>query len=189
MLEQLRERLSDLRNGAAEDEPDEPLRLDSLRLLAAEMLLVTGIGATMDVLTRAREAQKDRIPGIRMRSDLPLAAIWGPALVAPVAAAAHLRLARGPAPDTERASRVLDAAVIGLGVAELATSALGLQSRRRTPSLIPLALASAGLLGLVVTHRENVAEREQQRLEKRARIVERLVPQRRARLDRIVVHV
>ncbi len=189
MLEQLRERLTHLRNGAGEPEDAGDSRPDALRLLAAEMLLVTGIGATMDVLTRAREAQKDRIPGLNMPSDLPLAAVWGPVLVAPVAAAAHVRLSRGSSPETERASRILDAAVIGLGLAEVVTSLFGRQARRRTPSLVPLALASAGLLGLVVTHREREAEREQERLEKRARIVERLVPRRRARLDRIVVHI
>lgn len=189
MLEQLRERLPARWNTDDPADEDESPRMDPLRLLAAELLLVTGIGATIDVLTRAREAQKDRIPGLRSRGDLPLASVWGPALIAPVAAAAHVRVARDASPQAERASRVLDAAVIGLGLVELATSLTGLQTRRRTPSLAPLALASAGLLGLVITHRERALEEEQARLRKRARIVERLVPQRRARLDRIVVHV
>jgi hypothetical protein len=188
MLEELRSRLP--RRWTEDDETDDTRtgRLDPLRLLAAELLLVTGIGATLDVLSRTREAQKDRIPG-RHGGDVPLAAVWGPALLAPVAAAAHARLAGGHSAPAERASRILDTAVIGLGVAELATSVTGLQAHRRPPSLVPLALASAGLLGLVVAHREKQVEREQERLERRARIVERVVPQRRAKLDRIVVHV
>jgi hypothetical protein len=188
MLEQLRERFPSRWNGA-DDDRGGANRFDSLRLLAAELLLVTGIGATLDVLARAREAQKDRIPGRHSRGDLPLAAVWGPALLAPVAAAAHLRLAQGPSAEAERASRLLDSAVIGLGVAELASSVTGLQSRKRPPSLVPLALASAGLLGLVITQREREEEREHRRLERRAQIVERLVPRRRPKLDRIVVHV
>jgi hypothetical protein len=189
MLEQLRERLGTPWNTPEEQDEGDQTRFDALRLLAAELLLVTGIGATVDVLTRAREAQKDRIPGLRTRGDLPLAAVWGPALLAPVAAAAHVRLARDPSQEATRASQLLDAAVIALGVAELASSVTGMQARKRTPSLAPLALASAGLLGLVITHRERAVEEEQHRLRRRARIVERLVPQRRARLDRIVVHV
>lgn len=188
MLEKLRKRLpARWTDDDQEESPGWP-HLDSLRLLAAELLLVTGVGATIDVLTRAKAAQRDRIPGLPSTSDVPLAAVWGPALVAPLAAVAHLRLASGESPEAARASRFLDSAVIGLGLAELATSATGFRSER-TPSLVPLALASAGLLGLVITRREREVEHEQRQLARRARIVERLVPRRRPRLDRIVVHV
>lgn len=189
MLEQLRQRVPDaLSHTLAGKEPSN--RLATLRMLAAELLVVTGVGATLDVLGRAREAQRDRIPGTSVgRSETPLAAVWGPSLIAPLAAAAHLRQAGEPSRSAARASRFLDSAIVGLGLAELAGSLTGLQSRRRTPSLVPLALASAGLLGLAVSQRERQIEREHRDLERRAKVVERLVPRRRARFDRIVVHV
>jgi hypothetical protein len=192
MLEDLRQRISDRWTGTEEEDADEEIsleNLDSLRLLAAELLLVTGIGATLDVLSRSRSSQRDRIPGRASLGDAPLAAVWGPALVAPFAAASHLRQATGPSPRAARASRFLDTALIGLGVAEFASSLTGFQLQKRTPSLVPLALASAGLLGLVVARREREVERDIHALERRAEIVERLVPRRRSRLDRIVVHV
>jgi hypothetical protein len=189
MLDQLRQHIPDGWIGAAEDDDDPETGLDPLRVVAAEMLLVTGIGATLDVLARARDSQRDRIPGQSGSGDVPLAAVWGPALIAPVAAAAHLRQSTGPSQQASRASRFLDSAVVLMGVAELATSLTGFQARKRTPSLVPLALASAGLLGLIVAHRERASTEEKRRLEKRARIVERLVPQRRPKLDRIVLHV
>lgn len=51
------------------------------------------------------------------------------------------------------------------------------------------ALAAAGALGLLLKRQERAAAREQERLARRAAIVERLVPKRRARVDRIVIHV
>ncbi|CAN5735366.1 hypothetical protein BH23GEM6_BH23GEM6_16540 [soil metagenome] len=187
MLEDLRQRISDRWTGAEDEDTDDEISLDSLRVLAAELLLVTGVGATLDVLSRSRQSQRDRIPGRANLGDAPLAAVWGPALVAPFAAASHLRQAAGPSEKAARASRFLDTALIGIGVAEFASSLTGLQ--KRTPSLVPLALASAGLLGLVVARREREEEREHRALEKRAEIVARLVPKRRPKLDRIVVHV
>jgi hypothetical protein len=187
MLEQLRQHIPHRWIGAAEE--DEGRRFDPLRLVAAEMLLVTGVGATLDVLARVRDSQRDRIPGQSGSGDVPLAAVWGPSLIAPVAAAAHLRQSTGASEQASRASRFLDSAVVLMGIAELATSLTGLQARKRTPSLVPLALASAGLLGLMVAHRERTTADEQRRLEKRARVVERLVPRRRPKLDRIVLHV
>jgi hypothetical protein len=187
MLEQLRQHIPTRWSGAAEE--DEGNVVDPLRVVAAEMLLVTGIGATLDVLARTRDSQRDRIPGQSGSGDLPLAAVWGPALIAPVAAAAHLRQSTGTSEKASRASRFLDSAVVLMGVAELATSLTGIQTRKRTPSLVPLALASAGLLGLIVAHRERTTTDAQRRLENRARIVERLVPRRRPKLDRIVLHV
>jgi hypothetical protein len=189
MLEQLRERVQDRWNDMAHNADDQEHGWNALRVVAAELLLLTGVGATLDVLSRTREAQRDRIPGRTGSTPIPLAAIWGPALVAPIAAAAHLRQAIRPSEDAERASAVLDVAVIGLGVAELVTSLTGFRSRGRPPSLVPLALASAGVLGLVVAHQERETEREHRRLEQRANLLERLVPQRRPKLDRIVVHV
>jgi hypothetical protein len=189
MLEQLRQHIPDRWIGAAEDDDDHETGVEALRVVAAEMLLVTGISATLDVLARTRDSQRDRIPGQSGSGDIPLAAVWGPALIAPIAAAAHLKQSTGASEQASRASQFLDSAIVLMGVAELATSLTGLQRRKRTPSLVPLALASAGLLGLIVAHRERTMADEHSRLEKRARIVERLVPQRRTKVDRIVLHV
>ena len=63
------------------------------------------------------------------------------------------------------------------------------QRSRQRPSLAPLLLTAAGLLAMALDRQEHRLAAERTRLEQRARIVERLVPRRRARLDRIVVHV
>lgn len=173
------------------DEPEtpKPAALSSIRMLAAELLVVTGVGVTLDVLTRSREAQRDRIPGRAGLSGTPLAAVWGPALVAPLAAAAHVRQATTPGPAASRATRVLDSAVIGMGLAELLTSFSGTQRSDRRPSLAPLAFASVGFLGHLLTRRELEIEKENSELQRRNKVVERLVPRRKPRFDRIVVHV
>jgi hypothetical protein len=51
------------------------------------------------------------------------------------------------------------------------------------------ALAAAGTLGVLLKRQERAAAEEHERLARRAAIVERQVPRRRARVDRIVIHV
>lgn len=187
MLEQLRKQLPTRGDARPHANKEEGFR--TLRMVAAELLLVTGIGATVDVLTRSTEPQPARIPGGSSTERAPLAAVWGPTLIAPLAAAAHVRMASEPSPNAARASRFLDAAVVALGLAELVASFTRFPSRRRTPSLAPLALASAGMLGLVVSREERVAARERRQLERRAAVLERLVPRRRPKLERVVLHV
>jgi hypothetical protein len=156
-------------------EPDEGLQ--PLRVLAAQLLVVTGVGSTLEL----REQQEDAEAALP-----PLAAVWAPALVAPLAAIAHLAHGRRPSNATATATRVLDSAAIGAGI----TGTLaGVAGRREAPSLTPLALASAGILGLVLGRQSRRLRRERERLERRAAVVERLVPRRRPKLDRIVVHV
>jgi hypothetical protein len=57
------------------------------------------------------------------------------------------------------------------------------------PSLAPLAFAAVGVLGMLLDREEEEIDEHREALERRARVVERLVPQRKAKLDRIVVHI
>jgi hypothetical protein len=86
------------------------------------------------------------------------------------------------------ALRVAAAAVLGIGAIG---AAMETASARRSASgyTTSLALAATGILGLVLDRREREMREERARLERRASIVERLVPRRRGRLDHIVVHV
>jgi hypothetical protein len=172
------QRLRDLLSSSPRDEPTsrEPApapELVPLRMVAAPMLLLTGVEATLDSLSR----------GARGASH---AAVWAPSLLAPMAAAAQIAHLSRPSKAVSAASRVLNTAVVGAGVASLAGMLAG--RGRGLPSLAPLALTAAGLLGLLLDRQEARIDAERERLERRARIVERLVPRRRARLDRVVVH-
>lgn len=191
-LRTLRSRIPVLSDADEEPDPPEPT-FGSLRALAAQLLLVTGVGATLDALAHARREQVrvDQRPLDYLARPTPratYAAVWGPSLIAPLAATAHLTHLARPSDSTTRATRLLDAAVIGMGVATLARDLLVRRGSPR-PSLSPLALASAGLLGLAIDRQERAAQEERRRLERRASVVERLVPRRRPKLDRVVVHV
>jgi hypothetical protein len=118
------------------------------------------------------------------------AAAWAPTVMAPLTVAAHLANAFRPYDDLHRAMRVLDVAAVaaaaGIVVAQLLTRSAG---RRDGLPNASLTLASTGVLGLLLDRQARHAEAERARLERRASIVERLVPKRRSRLDRVVVHV
>ena len=158
----------------AEDEEPSATAFPPLRVLTAEMLLVTGVDAAVRAFRRP---------------SAPFAAALAPALLAPLAAAAHLTHGARPTARTATASALLDAAVIGAGIAALADALRPGRDRSSTFSLTPLALASAGLLGRILDREERLDRAEHLRLERRASVVQRLVPARRAKLDRIVVHV
>jgi hypothetical protein len=100
-------------------------------------------------------------------------------------------------------SHIADGIAIGVGAAGFASSVYAAVSDaeeeeeeegakswpERVPSLAPLAFLAVGILGLVLQEEEEETGAEFEELEDRASIVERLVPKRRARVDRIVVHV
>jgi hypothetical protein len=85
--------------------------------------------------------------------------------------------------------RVFNGAVVGVSIARLAEAAVAGDTEIRAALLPPLALASAGLLGFLVDREAAEVEAERAHLERRASIVERLVPKRRPKLEGIVVHV
>jgi hypothetical protein len=171
------ERIRHLGDRWAIPEPEPDAGLLPLRVLAAQLLVLTGVGSALEL--RAQD-------GAEGRGTAPLAAVWAPALVAPLAALAHVVHGSRPSGASAAATRVLDAAAIGAGVAG---TLAGVAGGRETPPLTPLALASAGLLGLVLGRQSRRLQRERAQLERRAAVVERLVPHRRPKLDRIVVHV
>lgn len=105
------------------------------------------------------------------------------------AAVAHAVQAFSPSERTRLASRTFDLAVVGVGLLGLADTLAGARRDGHLPSAGPVALASAGLLGILIDRSEIRHQAERERLERRAQVVERFVPRRKPRLDRIVVHV
>lgn len=123
---------------------------------------------------------------------------WAPLLAAPAAATAHALRAAHPTAATRLASRLLDGVAIGVGSVGIAASLysashsddLGVPSRRitRLPSMAPLTFCALGLLAILLDEREEDVENERAQLERRARILDRVLPKRTARVDRIVIH-
>jgi hypothetical protein len=180
LREELANRFTSPRNSAAEE--DHP---DGLQLLAAQLLLVTGIGAALDGM---RSGPDDR--GFEDDGEGPRVVLtWAPAVLGPVAAIAHAAYAFSPTDRNRSAMRLLDVAVVGGGLLGLAGALTTARDRRSTPSLSSLALASAGALGMLLDHSAAEQAAERRRLERKAAVVERLVPRRRPKIDRIVVHV
>lgn len=181
MLSQIRELGERIVHRQEEPEEHDHGGFTTLRLLAAQLLLVSGADSTLEQLSRSRAAEPGEAP--------PRGLVWAPAILAPLAAAAHVAHAMDRSESTTLATRVLDAAVLGIGVAHLAESLLSARSRAGAPSLTPLLLASAGLFGFALDRQERATQEEARRLARRAAVVERLVPRRRPKLDHVVVHV
>jgi hypothetical protein len=141
----------------------------------------------------------------RRRGSAPDDIRWGPLVVAPLAGAAHVARALLPGRPTRVAAQLLNGVAIGVGAVGLVSSIWAVidddvpdlhpfgprrrSLRKRFPSLAPLAFGAAGMLGILLDREESADAAEHNALEKRARIVERLVPKGRARVHRIVVHV
>ena len=129
--------------------------------------------------------------------NAPEAVRWAPLIAAPVAAAAHGARALWPNEATRKAATIANGLAVGVGAAGIASSVYSALSERepethwseRVPSLAPLAFAAIGLLGLMLEREEEEVEETRHRLERRARVVERLVPKRKPKFDHIVVHI
>ena len=165
--------------------------LFGLQVLTGKLLFFTGLATTVDALAAMRRSGSG-IPLARngepvSRAGLPAA--LAPALVGPLAAAAHMTYAFTPSERNRTATRVLDAAVVGAGFAALVAALAIARREGAPPSVSAVALASAGALGILLDRNDREHSAELGRLEKRASVVERLVPRRRTRIDKIVVHV
>ena len=188
-LRKLRDRLG---HDTSEEDNDPAAGFKGLRFVAAQLLLLAGVDVALDSLARD---QARRAPPFPHGSAGPgtdaagFAASWLPTLLAPVAAAAQVKHGLRPTPATASATRVLNAAVIGAGVAGLAATLMTSRRTGKFPSLTPLALASAGLLGLILEREEREAAAARRALERRASLIGKFVGGRGARVDRIVVHV
>lgn len=132
------------------------------------------------------------------------AAAWAPVALAPVAGTAHLVRALRPGRNSRRIARLVDGTAVGAGIGGALLGAYAARPGRRPPvgrsrragsqwrdgaSLAPLSLGAVGLLGLALDREERRDAGEHARLARRARVVDRLVPRRRPRIDRLVVRV
>lgn len=177
----MRERLNQITEKLVGSENDSTpaTRLTTLRAAAAELLIAGAVEAAYERLRSGKNQNSE--------SGVPIPLSWAPLLIAPLAAWAHVEHARDPGERTALALQLLNSATVAVGGAlllyELADSD---HSPRR---LGPLSLASAGLLGFALDRQEQEVQRNEDDLRRRARVVERLVPRRKTRFDRVVVHV
>lgn len=177
-VKKLRERLSE-----DTSERDSASSLPYLRAAAAQLLIATGAGASIE-----HAAARQELPDtIRPGRKLPAALVWAPALLGSVTAVAHLEHAREPTPQTSRAVMLLNVSSLVAGGALFAVDLI--TGRRPHARLAPLAFASAAILGITLDRQERATREAEETLRRRAAIVERLVPRRKTRLDRVVVHV
>lgn len=172
------------RAGAAVErllDPDavEGASLMPLRTAAAQLLMTAGMGAAMEFVGRDEYGRE---------APLPPALGLAPALIAPLAAVAQLERARRPGVRTAAAATLLGSAAIAAGGA-LVLGDLITSRGRGVRRIAPLAFASAGVLTLCLERQEREIRQVEHTLRRRADVVERLVPARRAKVDRIVVHV
>jgi hypothetical protein len=166
------------------DADDDDYSMSGLQWMAAGLFLAAGAEAALAKLRGEQRA--------------PDAIRWASLVTAPIAGAAHAARALRPNHSTRVLTQIADGIAIGVGAAGFANSVYAATAEdadqdsewsERVPSLAPLAFAAIGILGLILQEEEENAADAMDELEGRARIVERLVPKRRARVDRIVVHV
>lgn len=156
-------------------------RMAPLRFATAQVFLATGAAAALERLDRGGIG-----PESARATPPPL--VWAPVIIAPMAAAAAVLHARSATPRTAAALRFSNAAAIAVGgtllLADLAGS--GEVVIRRLGSL---GLVAAGFMGYALDRHERASEQAERALRRRAAVVERLVPRRKTKLDRVVVHV
>jgi hypothetical protein len=157
--------------------------IEPLRIATAQLLLLAATAAGLERLGRGPN------PGhLATREGFPAALAWGPLLVGPLAAATQLRAARRTSGDSGP-RLLLNGACVALGGAIVAHDLLRARYGAPIARPAPLAFAAAGLLGIALDRHVHDLEHTERELRRRASVVERLVPRRRARLDRVVVHV
>lgn len=174
-----------------EEGPSEEGGFRTLRLFLAELLLTAGVQASVEYL---RERSAD--PGENSTPASPRAAAIAsvalrvaPAVLGPLAAAAQANHALGPSDRSRNLTRILNGAVIGAGAAGLTAEVLRSARGERPFSFAPLLFGYGGVLGVLLDHEESAVEEETEQLRRRARLIERWVPRRRTRVEKIVVHV
>lgn len=167
---------------------------DPVQMLTAKLLLFTGLGTAADAFRNGpagSRGEAEEITGSEpergIRRVRPTA--WAPALLGAAAAISHAVYAFAPSERTRLATRTFDVAVVSAGLLSLADTLAAARRDGKIPSLGSVSLATAGLLGILIDRSESRHEAERQRLERRASVVERLVPRRQTKFDRLVVHV
>lgn len=188
-LRSLRERLPDSGKRPRRRADLDARRPDALQMLTAKLLFFTGLGTALEALQHGAP-WSERDDGWPHRHTLEARPItWAPAVLGAAAATAHAVHAFTSTERTRLATRTFDVAVVAVGLLGLAETLAAARRDRALPDVASVSLASAGLLGLLIDRSEAQHVEELRRLARRANVVARLVPRRRARLDRIVVHV
>jgi hypothetical protein len=161
-----------------------------LHAVTASLVLATALGTAR----RSGFRGDDTATGSPLDDALPAASRWAPLLVAPVAAAAHFVHAIHPESTSRAALRVLDSAVVGAGLAVWAGQILRARHPASAPEVSESAAAAAlgltGLLGLLIEYHEATgAEAVPAEPQQREALFKRLLPRRKPRSHRIVIHV
>jgi hypothetical protein len=164
--------------------------------------MATGLFLTTGVEALAGRRVAAQVDGHRRQPWDALG--MAPLVIAPLAGIAHAAVATRPAPRVRRMARVLDGLAISAAAAAVAAGAYAAAERSQDSrryqraryarlsfldAVAPLAFGVTGVLGLLLDREERQDATERRRLAWRASLVERLVPRRKARLDRIVVHI
>jgi len=190
--EPMLERLRRLRiHESDHEEADEPAEFapvfTALRLFSAKLLVSSGMNATLQYL---RDRRSWRGAGSVVDRDLVgAAAAWIPAVLGAAASTAQARLILDPESGQQTAVTLLNGAVLGLGFAAAADTTLAAARGERRFTLAPLLFGYSGMLGFLLERQETRVADEEAALDRRARIVERWVPRRRTKVDKIIVHV
>jgi hypothetical protein len=190
--EPMLERLRRLKNDESEHEdadeaPASAPVFGALRLFSAELMVSSGMNATLQYL---RDRRSWRGAGSVVQRDVVgVAAAWIPALLGAAASTAQARLALDPQSGAKTAVTLLNGAVVGIGIAAAADTALAAARGQRRFNLAPLLFGYSGVLGFLLDRQETLVAEQEAALDRRARIVERWVPRRRTKLDKIIVHV
>lgn len=175
---------------ASSGEAEEPA-FSGLQWMTAGLFIAAGAEAAL-------RARGNGLVGTALR--------WAPLVAAPLAGAAHAARAVRPGRRTRMAACVVDGmaagvAAVGVGLAavESVRSARGgppipgavrrRVARQLGAGVAPLTFGATAALGFILDREEEEDRSEHRRLARRGRIVERLVPRRRPKLDHIVLHV
>jgi len=180
----------------AEAEPTTPV-FTGLRLFTAKLLLSTGVNATLYYLRERRSSPRAEAAtraGYAAVAPSPTgggssAAAFVPAMLGTAACAMQVRNSLMPSDRNHAASTLLNGAVVGMGVAGAAEAVISAVRGNRHFSVAPLLFGYTGVLGFLLDREEDHVAEHATRLEHRARIVERFVPRRRTKIDKIVVRV
>lgn len=199
-MDRLTDKLSRRRARAAEEEAQGAFR--TLHWLAAALFVAAGaetaLRAQRSPGTPGPQGTREALASFAamLRDPTQLA----PLLTAALAAAAHAARASNDSQRARAGTRLLDGVAAGMAVAGAVRAAynalaperagaVAIGRPRLAPSVVPLTFGATAVLGLILEHEERRERQALERLRRRASIVERLVPQRRTRLDRIVLHI
>ena len=180
----------------------------ALHWMTAALFLAAGTEALLR--QRAPEAETIGSPldrqhraGKAARGALNVA----PLVAAPLAGAAHAARAVATGPRLRLATQLMDGIAVGVAAAGLATAAydaldegtttpeptghsrLRRSANRFARAIVPVTFGAVAVLGMLLETEEEKEREKVGRLRRRASIVERLVPRRRARFDHIVLHI